>query len=78
MMVVDVATGPAFSASRPRLVFEGRYEVSFLVPGTRFYDVSPDGQRFLMLKSAAASAPRQIHLVVNWVEELKRLVPAGK
>jgi hypothetical protein len=31
-----------------------------------------------MLKSAAASAPRQLHLVVNWFEELKRLVPAGK
>jgi hypothetical protein len=42
------------------------------------FDVSPDGQRFLMLKSAAASAPRQLHLVVNWFEELKRLVPAGK
>ena len=78
MMVVDVVTGPGFSTSLPRLLFEGRYEVSFLVPGSRFYDVSPDGQRFLMLKSSAASAPRQIHLVVNWFEELKRLVPAGK
>jgi serine/threonine-protein kinase len=76
MMAVDVATSPAFSASRPRVLFEGRYEVSFLVPGARFYDVSPDGQRFLMVKSEATDAPRQLHLIVNWFEELKRLVPA--
>ena len=78
MMVVDVAFAPAFSASRPRLLFEGRYEVSFLVTDQRFYDVSPDGQRFLMVKSDTPTVPRQLHLVVNWFEELKRLVPAGK
>ena len=78
MMAVDVALTPGFTASRPRLLFEGRYEVSFLVTGQRFYDVSPDGQRFLMVKSDTPTAPRQLHLVVNWFEELKRLVPARK
>ena len=78
MMVVDVTLAPTFVASRPRLLFEGRYEVSFLVTGQRFFDVSPDGQRFLMVKSDTPTAPRQLHLVVNWFEELKRLVPAGK
>ncbi len=78
MMVVDVTLAPAFTASRPRLLFEGRYEISFLVSGMRFYDVSPDGQRFLMVKSDTPTAPRQLHLVVNWFEELKRLVPARK
>jgi Tol biopolymer transport system component len=77
MMAVDVTLAPAFTASRPRLLFEGRYEISFLVSGMRFYDVSPDG-RFLMVKSDTPTAPRQLHLVVNWFEELKRLVPAGK
>jgi serine/threonine protein kinase/Tol biopolymer transport system component len=77
MMVVDVTLASAFTASRPRPLFEGRYEVSFLVSGMRFYDVSPDG-RFLMVKSDTPTAPRQLHLVVNWFEELKRLVPAGK
>jgi eukaryotic-like serine/threonine-protein kinase len=78
MMVVDVTLAPAFVASRPRLLFEGRYEVSFLVSGMRFYDVSPDGQRFLMVKSDTPTTPRQLHLVVNWFEELKRLVPSGR
>jgi hypothetical protein len=43
----------------------------------RQYDVSPDGQRFLMLKdrdpTAGAAAPT-IVVVQHWVEELKRLV----
>lgn len=53
-----------------------RYEVSLLVPGSRFYDVSPDGQRFLMVKGDTQAAPRQLRLVVNWFEELKAKVPA--
>ena len=41
------------------------------------YDVSGDGQRFLMVKETEqATSPAQINLVQNWTEELKRLVPA--
>jgi serine/threonine-protein kinase len=42
------------------------------------YDVSPDGQRFLVIKRAGAAAPArppQIVVVTHWGEELKRLVP---
>jgi hypothetical protein len=44
------------------------------------YDVSPDGQRFLMLKPGeqAQTAPTQINVVLNWFEELKQKVPTGK
>jgi len=45
----------------------------------RMYDVSPDGQRFLMVKLGTDpknTAPPQIVVVQNWLEELKRLVPA--
>lgn len=46
----------------------------------RPYDMSRDGQRFLGLVDAAqtqagASAAPQIQVVLNWHEELKRLVP---
>jgi hypothetical protein len=61
------------------MLFEGpnTSSSSWLSP---FYDVSPDGQRFLMLKPTgeAGTAPTQINLVLNWSEELKRLVPTGK
>jgi hypothetical protein len=37
------------------------------------YDVSRDGQRFLMLKSADQDeGARQIVVIQNWLEELKR------
>jgi len=38
------------------------------------YDVSPDGQRFLMITKE--SKP-QINVVLNWFEELKRRAPSG-
>jgi hypothetical protein len=46
----------------------------------RAYDVSPDGQRFLMIKESE-SAPRpaqevNLVLVLNWVAELKARLPS--
>jgi hypothetical protein len=75
MMAVDIATQPGFTAGKPRMLFEGQY---LPTPATfPNYDVAPDGQRFLMLKPSeqTASAPTQINVVLNWTEELKRLVP---
>ena len=47
--------------------------------GFRNYDLSPDNQRFIVLKdlkpAGAADALEQIFLVQNWTEELKRRVP---
>jgi eukaryotic-like serine/threonine-protein kinase len=77
MMAVDIATQPGFVAGTPRMLFEGRYEVA-PAPIVN-YDVSPDGQRFLMVKPGeqAQAAPTQINVVLNWFEELKRRVPTG-
>jgi Tol biopolymer transport system component/predicted Ser/Thr protein kinase len=78
MMAVDVSSNPSFAAGKPRMLFEGKYEGA-PVPVANF-DVSPDGQRFLMLKPAEQeqAAPTQINVVLNWFEELKQKVPAGK
>jgi hypothetical protein len=76
--VIDIATQPSFDAGKPRILFEGRYERT---PATGpNYDISPDGQRFLMLKPSEqeAAAPTQINVVLNWFEELKRRVPTGQ
>jgi len=78
-MTVDIQTNPAFRAGTPQLLFERHY----LDPGFDYsatYDVAPDGKRFLMLKPAAAqnAGPGQLHVVVNWFEELRRRVPVGK
>ena len=39
------------------------------------FDVSPDGRRFLMIKSDAAATLGQINAVQNWFEDLRRRVP---
>jgi Tol biopolymer transport system component len=77
MMAVDIATQPSFASGKPRMLFEGQYSPA---PGaTPNYDVSPDGQRFLMLKPVEqAQAATQIVVVQNWFEELKQKVPTGK
>ncbi len=71
MMAVDVTTSPNFSAGTPRMVFGGQ---DFSYGG----DVSPDGQRLLLIKPVEQQqAATQINIVLNWFEELKRRVPAG-
>ena len=78
IMTVEVDTKSGFSVGKPRMLFEGPYmPTSASFP---YYDVSPDGQRFLMLKPTeqAQTAPTQINVVLNWFEELKRKVPTGK
>jgi hypothetical protein len=71
MMVVDVSTSPDVRLSPPRQLFEQRY--GFLTVTIPNYDVSRDGQRFLMVKDKSGSG--RLNLVLNWFEELKRLVP---
>jgi serine/threonine-protein kinase len=75
MMAVAVEIEPAFSPGRPRLLFEGEY--AFHVPGHINHDISPDGQRFLMVWSETAPEQTRINVVLNWFEELKRLVPTN-
>jgi len=42
---------------------------------SRSYDIALDN-RFLMVRNDSEAAPTQLNVVVNWAEELKRLVPA--
>jgi serine/threonine-protein kinase len=73
MMSADMDPSGAV-VSRPRVLFEGRYER--LPWGVRNYDASPDGRRFLMLKSLGGGEPQRIVFVQNVLEELERLLPA--
>jgi Tol biopolymer transport system component len=65
---VDVRTDP-FSAGTPRTVFAGRFHI---LGGSFFsnYDVSPNGQSFLMLESDQASTPR-LNVVMNGLDALR-------
>ena len=73
MMAVEITTEPTFTAGKPQLLFEGEY----LSDGPRaVYDVTPDGQKFLMIKLGEQSV-RELNVIQNWFEELKRLVPTN-
>jgi len=56
------------------VLFEGSYVTSQYSFTKQYYDISPDGQRFVMIKEQGES---QINVVLNWFEELKRLVPTN-
>jgi hypothetical protein len=72
LMAVEVETSPTFRACRPKALFEGPYSS---------YDITPDGQRFLVTKNTAPAAQAsggQLTMVFNWFEELRRRVPPAK
>ena len=73
LMNVAVRTQPEFSAGRPELLFEGQYDIEPFGADASNYDVSNDGQRFIMIGSAEQS--QQINVVLNWFDELEQLVP---
>jgi Tol biopolymer transport system component len=75
MMAVEIVTEPIFDPGKAQVLFQGPYQSSrSTFPD---YDVTRDGQRFLMLKpSEQAQAATQINVVLNWFEELKQKVPA--
>jgi serine/threonine-protein kinase len=71
VMAVDIDATSGFSPGKPRMLFQGSY---LQTPASfPYYDVSPDGERFLMLKPVEqSSAPTHINVVLNWLEELKQ------
>jgi dipeptidyl aminopeptidase/acylaminoacyl peptidase len=72
LMVVQTTTRPNFSASNPKVLFEGRHATYQSIPD---YDVSADGQRFLFL-TPGDEGREEVNVVVNWTEELKQKAPA--
>jgi Tol biopolymer transport system component len=73
MMVVPVQVTPTFTVGTPRMLFQGRFGATANIRG---YDVTPDGQRFLMVQQKERPAMRVADMIVveNWVDELKQAV----
>ena len=73
---VEAKGGAAWNHRAPIKLFERRYFVGG--NSGRTYDVSPDGQRFLMIKgpgTETSTASPALILVQHWDTELKRLLP---
>jgi serine/threonine-protein kinase len=72
MMAVDIATSPALKVSKPRVLFN-------IPAGTGGFglDVTPDGQKFLMIQTPPPTPAKRFQLVLNWAEDLKKQVAAS-
>ena len=74
LMATAMTGEPSLGASKPAVLFA---KPSWVLPGARNYDVTRDGRRFLMImENQQAAAATHINVVLNWFDELKRLVPA--
>jgi Tol biopolymer transport system component len=71
MMAAAVETRPEFKAAVPRPLFE--------LGNLGDYDVAPDGQRFVMVRSMGkGKSAEALSVVLGWSDELKRRTPGGK
>ena len=68
VMAVTVATEPAFRAGEPKVLFAAKG--AFEGRGHR-YDVTADGQRFLLTEDVGEGRPVAIRVVQNWFAEFK-------
>jgi len=65
LMAVALQPDGSFAASQ-RLFDRSPYRFEFRTYGTT------DGKRFLMIRRDTGSVPRQLNVVLNWSEELRR------
>ena len=88
MMSIEITASPAFAAGNPKTLFESDYQPMTVAFGSQNYDVTPDGQRFIMVRGKEAAgatdnpflsknAP-QINVILNLFPELERKVPTKK
>jgi len=69
---IDLQTG---RSGQPKALFGGPYPDSPGWTRPRSYDVSRDGERFLMLKLPLERVRPRINVVLNWFDELRAKVP---
>jgi len=75
MAVAVDMSGGVLRAEKPRRLFSGQYSGA---GRDSEFDVAPDARRFVMVKSDDASTLRQLTVVQNWCEELKRVAQSSR
>ena len=84
LMSVVVSTEPILRVGVPELLFDEPGFAGFTLSGSprAWFDVSRDGQRFVMLQqpldiAMSGVAQSKINIVLNWFQELKERVPVN-
>jgi len=77
MMVVEMGGDRDLVPGRPQQLFEGEF-----VEDTQFgrgFDVAPDDQGFVLVEqTSVVEAEHELRVVLNWLSEVERTVPASK
>jgi serine/threonine-protein kinase len=73
LTTTPVRASGSFEVGQPKVLFSAT--PYFLIPSFATYDVAADDQRFVMLRSAAATEDTEIILTQNWFEELRARAP---
>jgi serine/threonine-protein kinase len=74
ILAVAIETEPVFKVQTRNILFKDVFEKNSAHTN---YDIHPDNQRFVMIKMPLEISTEMI-VVLNWFEELRRLVPTGK
>ena len=75
LMLAHLEFGPTIKVTRTALFDMRNYLKGS--PSSRNYDVSPDGKHFILVKPLAARVAVEPIVVLNWIEEVKRLMAAA-
>ena len=68
LIAVDVRAGEVLETSAPHTLFQADIPFTTVLDQ---YDVTSDGQKFLIIENEAGATSPPINIVVNWAEELR-------
>ena len=76
-MAASVTTEPEIQIGTPRVLFEDDYQTGTYLQMPN-YTITPDGSRIIMIRSdEELGKSSEIRIVVNWLDELEKLVRGG-
>ena len=72
LLAVPIETETSLDVGTPRILFPWPHDLS------QRFDVFPDSQSFVMIKTDPESTPTRFNVVLNWDQELLERVPTGQ
>ena len=75
VLSADISLTPQIRVGRSRVLFTGNYAPASI--DSPAYDVTPDGNAFVMVQPYEETVVSRMIVIVNWFDELRRLVPTN-
>jgi hypothetical protein len=72
MMALAVTAGASFKADSPVALFQTHRRPPVSLPDVFSYDVSGDGQRFLILTKVDEANAAPLSVLLNWASEMEK------